>query len=777
VRVPYPGGAVRGIGIDAGGVVGVVALASPLAGLFWLPTQSAVTAAAIVRAATLVVGCLVLTRAARAGDQTLSRSRRLLAISTGLAAFGSAYTAGQIIATGAVSRPSLADVAVLAALPLAVLAFCQVPWAATKVTRGRTWLDGVIAWSSLFFVAWLLVLAPLFRGPHVRPPAEVLHVAYIVAMTGLASFALVVSRYAHRSAATMLVRATGGIVLLGAGQIAEGRMWITAHRARFGLPDLVVEAGILLLVYSAAASGHRRRRTPSSRSRTVDLPTLTAALPVLIGFPYVALGHPLTVADVSPAAVMIIALLARQRLDAGELRAAARSHERAASVDDLTGLATRRSFLAQLNEHVAREGGAVAVVLIDLDGFKEVNDRYGHHTGDEVLVGFARVLQSAASGHVVARLGGDEFAVACFSADAAVQACRVTSKLADVQAIDTSDSGVLAVGCSAGVALTQAADVSAGDVMRRADLAMYAAKSSPAVRVVAFEPELEEAASRKHLLIAALAGAAERGELHLAYQPLRDLATGELVGIEALLRWAHPTLGLVPPDEFIPLAEETGHIGAVGRWVLATAIATVADWHRAGLAVPRVLVNVSAQQFAEPDFDATVHGLLAAHGLEPALLTLEVTETQLAGLAVTDVLHQLRSSGIELAIDDFGTGYSNLARLSRLPVNILKIDREFIAGVGHSSGREVLRAVIALARSLDLTIVAEGIETQQQHLIARACGIGWGQGYLFAAPLSVEAMTAVLLDATADTSDRGAGGVARPRGGQHDELSQQTRSN
>jgi EAL domain-containing protein (putative c-di-GMP-specific phosphodiesterase class I) len=209
--------------------------------------------------------------------------------------------------------------------------------------------------------------------------------------------------------------------------------------------------------------------------------------------------------------------------------------------------------------------------------------------------------------------------------------------------------------------------------------------------------------------------------------------------------------------------------------VLSQAIAAAADWQGSGYPVPRILVNVSAQQFAEPDFCANVEQLLRLHGLEPAQLTLEVTETQLAGLAVTDVLHQLQAFGVELAIDDFGTGYSNLARLSRLPVNILKIDREFIAGAGEGSGRAVLQAVIALANSMDLAIVAEGIETDEQHRIARALGICWGQGYLFARPLSREAIAVSLAAAAADrAAERAARAhVSQPRGADHDVLSEE----
>jgi EAL domain-containing protein (putative c-di-GMP-specific phosphodiesterase class I) len=265
---------------------------------------------------------------------------------------------------------------------------------------------------------------------------------------------------------------------------------------------------------------------------------------------------------------------------------------------------------------------------------------------------------------------------------------------------------------------------------------MYAAKRSRGPRVAVFEQKLEDEASRKHLLVAELAGAAIRDELTLAFQPLFRMSDGKLVAAEALLRWNHPTFGAVSPTEFIPLAEESGQIISIGRWVIEAALRQFADWRRGGCVLPRLLVNTSGKQIDEDDFVAHIRGALRSSGVSPSRLTLEITETQLADLTAPNRLEPIRALGVRLAIDDFGTGYSNLARLSQLPVDILKIDRELVAGIARPTGRMVLDAVVALAKGLDVTTVAEGIETSAQAEIARTSGITWGQGFLLGRPVS-----------------------------------------
>jgi diguanylate cyclase (GGDEF)-like protein len=470
---------------------------------------------------------------------------------------------------------------------------------------------------------------------------------------------------------------------------------------------------------------------------------------VVFGFPYVALGHRLGVVDVAPAAVMILTLLTRQRLYAKELLAKSAEHERAAMVDELTGLTSRRAFLARLDQELALpSAGNATVALLDLDGFKEINDRFGHPTGDDVLVAFSNVLREEAAGHVLARLGGDEFAIAAFTATAAEQVREVAHRVAKSHRIVTASSGAVSVACSTGLADSDDG-ARTDELMRRADLAMYAAKRSRGPRVTVFEQRLEDEASRKHLLVAELAGAADRDELTLAFQPLFRMSDGNLVAAEALLRWNHPTFGAVSPAEFIPLAEESGQIVSIGHWVTTAALQQLASWDRAGRILPRLLVNTSGRQIEDDGFVARIGAALRSVDVSPSRLTLEITETQLADLSVPDILQSIRTLGVRLAIDDFGSGYSNLARLSQLPVDILKIDREFVTGLKRPAGRLVLDAVVALARGLDVTTVAEGIETSAEAEVVRASGITWGQGFLLGRPVTAHELSALLPTAPA----------------------------
>jgi EAL domain-containing protein (putative c-di-GMP-specific phosphodiesterase class I) len=274
---------------------------------------------------------------------------------------------------------------------------------------------------------------------------------------------------------------------------------------------------------------------------------------------------------------------------------------------------------------------------------------------------------------------------------------------------------------------------SAADVLRRADLAMYSAKVSTSSRVVDFTEGLAQQAERRSRLSTDLAGAADRGELHLVYQPLYRLGDGALTGAEALLRWTHPLWGAVPPDEFIPIAEECGQISSVGAWVLEQAVGQVSAWERAGRHLPCLYVNVSAVEFTA-DLSVRVGDVLRRNDVDGRRLVLEVTESQVPGLGANGTMQELRASGVRIALDDFGAGYSSLAQLARLPVDVLKIDRDLLSNIGDSTGRAVMDAVIGLARALGLATVAEGIEDLGQAADASNAGVDVGQGFLFRRP-------------------------------------------
>ena len=427
--------------------------------------------------------------------------------------------------------------------------------------------------------------------------------------------------------------------------------------------------------------------------------------------------------------------------------------------DPLTGLANRALFrdrAAHALARVARDGTPagtyVAVLFLDLDNFKTVNDSLGHHAGDRLLRAVADRLLNATRGcDTGARLGGDEFAVLLENARGAVEAHTVAERIAHaLQApVPVGEDGSAAagrearVGVSVGIAFAEPG-VEVDALLRNADLAMYRAKAEGKGRHAVFDPALVAAAADRlqleNDLARALAGDPEGGEFALVYQPIVRLTTGEVTGAEALVRWRHPARGLVGPVQFIPLAEASGQIVPLGRWVLDEACRTAAAWPLGADGAPvGVTVNVSGRQLVHPDLRAHVAGALERAGLDPARLTLEITESVLmhdtdAALAV---LRALKALGVHLAVDDFGTGYSSLRYLQQFPVDVLKIDKSFVDGVARGPQEAALaRTIVALGETLGLRTVAEGVEEEAQRVKLLEMGCAFGQGYLFARPLA-----------------------------------------
>jgi diguanylate cyclase (GGDEF)-like protein len=418
--------------------------------------------------------------------------------------------------------------------------------------------------------------------------------------------------------------------------------------------------------------------------------------------------------------------------------AAWRLNEQQGLRDPLTGLANRTLLLETASRMLARRSGSTSVLFLDLDDFKDVNDSRGHAVGDQLLTTVSqRIAGCVRSVDQVARLGGDEFAVvvAGSARTAAEIGERVLSALADPVVVDGRP---VHVRVSIGVAdSASAGDRSAGTLLRNADLAMYLAKSAGKNRVVVYAEGMERAAQTKAELITDLDSAVAEGQLAVHYQPTVELTEGATTGYEALLRWEHPTRGLVPPMEFIPLAEESGAIVEIGRWVLTEATGQAARWsHEAGRPIA-IAVNLSPRQLLDDDVVSTVRAALADSGLPAGQLTLEVTEGVLIHdvEAVVDVLRALRGLGVRIAIDDFGTGYSSLSYLRRLPADVVKIDRSFVQDLG-SGGRSttLVASIIELARSLELEVVAEGVETEEQHAVLGRLACSHAQGYLFGRP-------------------------------------------
>jgi diguanylate cyclase (GGDEF)-like protein/PAS domain S-box-containing protein len=410
--------------------------------------------------------------------------------------------------------------------------------------------------------------------------------------------------------------------------------------------------------------------------------------------------------------------------------------------DALTGLPNRLLFQDRISRQLAaakRDGTTAGVLFVDLDDFKVVNDTMGHGIGDELLVAAAaRLSRLIRDGDTAARLGGDEFALLIGNAEssAAIEAAADRVVRAFSEPIALAPGSVLTT-VTVGVATTQdSADTD--ELLRHADLALYAAKAAGKRQWRRYQPVLSAGLIRRRELQAALEEAVTRSAFTLAYQPIVALTSGELAGFEALVRWPHPQWGMMQPDQFIALAEETGQILPLGSWVLARATADLARW-RQDLSGLYVSVNVSARQFGAPGFVAGVRRTLEASGLEPAALMLELTESVLLRRdeRVQSDLAELKAIGVRLAIDDFGTGYSSLSYLRELPIDVLKMDKSFVDGIAVSEQRLALaEGIVQIARTLRLEVIAEGIESEIQRDLLVSMGCQFGQGYLLAMPMA-----------------------------------------
>jgi len=437
----------------------------------------------------------------------------------------------------------------------------------------------------------------------------------------------------------------------------------------------------------------------------------------------------------------LVEILQRRRRYASALELA---HQ--ALHDALTGLPNRTLVAERLEQALdrsARTGSGVAVLFIDLDHFKLINDSRGHAAGDELLVIVADRLRKVVRGtDVVARFGGDEFVVVCEDHDAAFEASLVAGRIAEAlrQPI-LIDGQEVFLSVSTGIA-TSDGTAGSDSLLRDADAAMYRAKEKGRARSEYFDATMRTEAIEHLEIQSALHRAIERDELRVHYQPVVDLATGAVTGMEALVRWDHPQHGLVSPASFVPVAEETGLIVPVGAWVLNESMAQLARWrdHSWGRGLT-MNVNLSARQLRQPDLIPSLMAMLLETGTDPGTVCLELTETTFMEDAGShrEALASIKGLGVGLAIDDFGTGYSSLTYLKRFPVSVLKIDQAFVRGLGEDAAdTAIVKSVIDLAHALGLVVVAEGVETSDQVAHLRSLGCDLAQGYFFARPQPAE---------------------------------------
>ena len=424
--------------------------------------------------------------------------------------------------------------------------------------------------------------------------------------------------------------------------------------------------------------------------------------------------------------------------------------------DSLTGLPNRSLFLDRLDHALARakrDSARCCVLFIDLDRFKRINDSLGHRAGDQILLETAdRIAHALRADDTVARLGGDEFTVLCEGMRDEDQALRIADKVSEeLGHLYDVDDGELFITASIGVALSDS-ESSPEQLLRDADAAMYRAKSRGRARAELFDEESRSHTVNRLALESALHGAIERDEFCLLYQPKVSLSGEQVVGFEALLRWDHPTRGRLAPEEFIHVAEDSGLIVPIGRWVLNEAARQTAAWC-VGRKGRRFImcVNLSARQFAQPDLVEQVAEAIDTHAIEPSALCLEITESVVMEQTPVTMatLDSLKKLGVLLAIDDFGTGYSSLGYLQRFQLDFLKIDRSFVEGLGRDPGQTaIVNAVVRLAEALDLGVIAEGVETPEQLEALRTLGCDLVQGYLYAVPAPPE-VAGPLLDGLA----------------------------
>lgn len=417
---------------------------------------------------------------------------------------------------------------------------------------------------------------------------------------------------------------------------------------------------------------------------------------------------------------------------------------RLAFYDSLTGLANRRMFIDHLEKEIMYRKiskSKMAVFYIDVDNFKIINDRWGHETGDHILMGVSKILKSIAGpDNLVARLGGDEFVILIKNIESEAQVEEFAKQITnDIQQPITYDNQQFYLTASVGIVIYPDHGTDVKQILKHADTAMYNVKGNGKNNYKLFNQELEITSFENALLEHALRKALKKEEFYIEYQPKYNIVTGELFGMEALVRWQHSELGRISPGKFIPLAEQTGLIVPLGEWILRKSCEQNKAWQEKGYPPMNLSVNVSIRQLEDPRFLEKVQQILNETKLDPKFLELEVTESVFADVrGAASILREVRKLGIRISIDDFGTGYSSLSYIKHLPVDVLKVDASFVRDIHkNEESRAIVKAVITLANTVGLNVIAEGVEMQQHLEELKKEGCKFGQGYYFSKPLSV----------------------------------------
>lgn len=662
--------------------------------------------------------------------------------------------------TGTEPFPSMADGPYVLGQVLVVVGILRLAAPIEQGLYRPASIDAALVATAGLFVAWPLVLDPMVIDG-VEPLSAVVALSYPlldIILVGVLARHVLQPGPRTRSlvlmltgAAVWLVADLAYAVLSASGEYVSG-MWLDAG---WLLGYLILGAAALHPSMARVVSAGETHEATISNRRLVLL-TVLLVIPVIafavhgppthgIDIPVFAFG---AVAILFLGALRLLGSLHASRVVLAQQRVLEAELDRRARTDRLTGLANRAALTDRLAAAGDR-GEHVGLVYLDLDDFKRVNDAFGHPTGEDVLREVAVRLGSiAADPDDVAHVGGDEFAIIVRDCSNEAKATAVAVRVIDALETPVSVAGHhFRIRTSVGIVWSGTEVLTADELVSRADIAMYQVKGRGGNGYSVFEPEMHARALLRTSLQNDLEGAVARGEIEPWFQPIFSVLSGELIAVEALARWTHPERGMVPPDEFIPIAEVSGAIADIDHHVIRVAASRVAAWGEQGAGALQLHVNITPQEATDP---LTVEGIalaLAESGLPPDLLVVEVTETALIDeAAVGPVLASLKALGVRLSIDDFGSRYAVLNQLGRLPIDIVKLDRSVLEGLGTAEGARLFEGIIRLAQSLRLETVAEGVESVEVLPLLRRLGCTAAQGYALGRPMPAEDFTSVVLE-------------------------------
>jgi diguanylate cyclase (GGDEF)-like protein len=701
----------------------------------------------------LIASVLCLLRVAWVEEERMT----WLALGVGIGAWWPATTLFQFYLShlNPVPYPTISDAFWLASYPCFYAAIVLGARRQMRHAHASLWLDGLVGGLAFGALAASVVLQAVLGSIGGSPAAVATNLAYPLADVLLLGFLVgIFALSGWRPGRRWLTLAAGMCLLF----VADSIFLYEIAKGLYGpgnFVDPLWPAAMFTLAFAAWQRPAEARRLTVQGERMLVLPSLFML--IAVGVLIVDHLYHLNPVAVGLAVATLLVVMVRTALAFRELGSLSESR-REARTDELTGLPNRRFFLRQLETSLnaaAEAGASVPLLLVDLDHFKELNDTLGHRVGDQLLeqIG-SRLRDSITESATVARLGGDEFAVllAVNATLAEAEQAAVDLRAALVAPMALEDI-TLRVDASVGIAAYPQHAQTGVELLQRADIAMYQAKASRTGHEL-YAAERDGLTRARLALVAELRDAIELRQLTLHYQPKADLASGAITSVEALVRWPHPTHGLIPPGDFLPMAEQTGLMPALTLDVLDQALEQCSRWHGEGLPIG-VAVNLSAANLLDLEFDADVARLLTRWNVQPNRLELEITENVLMAdpTRARDVLERLRRLGVTIALDDFGTGYSSLAYLKQLPVDTLKIDQAFVTNLRNDpDDHAIVRAIIALAQSLGLHTVAEGVEDADSWRLLARLNCDLAQGYHLSRPLPADQLT-TWLRATLASSD------------------------